>query len=184
MTAYFIYNRVTGDIRSLSTGTPPDYLDLSESFVKVTDEYLDLFYDFMNTKKKFTSYKIDTNCSSLKIIDKFAIELDSDYNSFYKISPIRVGAVESVDALIKIKSINDIPYLIFKFNRPKQELSIKKEILVIIYATKKRDINVLYQSFKFNFEVTILKLALSSAIKPPPQFLMPSSVYSFATHQE
>jgi hypothetical protein len=149
---YFIHNRVTGDIRSLSTGTPPEYLDLSESFVKVTDEYLDLFHEFMNTKKKFTSYKIDTNSSVLKVIDKFAIELDSDYNSFYKISIIRAESSGSVDALIKIKSINDIPYLIFKFNRPKQELSNKKESHVIIYATKKRDINILYQSFKFNFD--------------------------------
>jgi hypothetical protein len=149
---YFTYNRVTGDIRSLSTGLPPANLDLTESFVKVTDEYLNLFHDFMNTKKKFTSYKIDTTRSTLKVIDKFAIELDSDYNSFYKISIIRADAANSVDALIKIKSINDIPYLIFKFNQAKQELSNKKESHAIIYATKKRDINVLYQSFKFNFD--------------------------------
>jgi hypothetical protein len=150
--SYFVYNKITGELRSLSSVDPTPYLQIAEGTFEVTDEYLDLYQDFISSKKKFTSYKIDVDSSTLKIVDKFAIELDSDYNSFYEIPFIKTKSVNSFEVSLTIISINDIPHLQFKYNGIKKDLLDKKESSVTVYATKKNDINILYETFKFSFE--------------------------------
>jgi hypothetical protein len=99
-----------------------------------------------------TSYKIDLDSSLLKVIDKFDIQLDSDYNSFYKIPFVRLETINLFDIILTIHSINDIPHVMLKYTGPKKDLIDKKESSITVYATKKDDINVLYESFKFNFD--------------------------------
>jgi hypothetical protein len=152
LNCYFIYNKVTGDLRSLATVDPSDNLQPSEECVKATGEYVELFQNFITSKKKFTNYKIDINSSALKIIDKFAIELNSEYNSFYQVPVIKINSVNLFEIVLKIISIDDIPHLMFKYNGSRESLLNKKESSVTFYATKKDDINVLYETFKFNFE--------------------------------
>jgi hypothetical protein len=149
---YFIYNNSTGDIRSLSSVDPSANIGATEASVAVTEQYIDLYRDFLLCNKKMSNYKVDLESSLLKIVDKFDIQLDSDYNSFYKIPFVRSDTANLFDVILNICSINDIPHLTLKYNGSKKELSDKKESSIIIYATKQDDINVLYESFKFNFE--------------------------------
>ena len=151
-TLYFIYNNSTGDIRSLSSVDPSDNMGATEAYVAVTEQYIDLYHDFILCKKKMSNYKIDFDSALLKVIDKFDIRLDSDYNSFYKIPFVRLETITLFDVVLKIYSINDIPHLMLKYNGSKKDLIDKKESSITVYATKKDDINVLYESFKFNFD--------------------------------
>jgi hypothetical protein len=150
--SYFVYNKITGELRSFSSIDPSPYLQISEGCIEVSPEYIDLYQDFVLSKKKLTSYKIDIDSSTLKIVDKFAIELDSDYNSFYEIPFIKIKSSNSFGVILTVISINDVPYLRFKYNGAKKDLLDKKESSITVYATKKHDINILYESFKFNFE--------------------------------
>jgi len=150
--SYFVYNKITGELRSFSSIDPFPYLQISEGCIEVSPEYIDLYQDFVLSKKKLTSYKIDINSSTLKIVDKFPIELDSDYNSFYEIPFIKIKSANSFEVTLTVISINDIPCLQFRYNGAKKDLLDKKESSITVYATKKNDINVLYESFKFNFE--------------------------------
>jgi hypothetical protein len=149
---YFIYNNTTGNIRSLSSVDPSANIGATEAFVAVTEQYIDLYRDFLLCNKKMSNYKIDLDSSLLKVIDKFDIRLDSDYNSFYKIPFVRLETTTLFDIVLKIYSINDIPHLMLKYNGSKKDLVDKKESSITVYATKKDDINVLYESFKFNFD--------------------------------
>jgi hypothetical protein len=149
---YFVYNNTTGDIRSLSTIDPTTNLNLIESCVVVSDEYLELYRDFLSFKKKMTNYKIDTNSSALKVIDKFSIQTNPDYNSFYSVPFVKLSSANAVEIVLRIVSIDNVPHLILRHNGTKKDLIDKKESFLTVYATKKDDINVLYESFKFNFE--------------------------------
>jgi hypothetical protein len=149
---YFVYNNTNGDIRSLSSVDPSANLNVNEASVAVTEQYIDLYHDFILCKKKMSNYKIDFDSTLLKVIDKFDIRLDSDYNSFYKIPFVRLETITLFDVVLKIYSINDIPHLMLKYNGSKKDLIDKKESSITVYATKKDDINVLYESFKFNFD--------------------------------
>lgn len=149
---YFIYNNSTGDIRALSSSDPSNNINVNEECVAVTENYIDLYQDFLLCNKKMSNYKVDLESSLLKVVDKFDIRLDSDYNSFYKIPFVRLDTANLFDVVLHICSINDIPHLTLKYNGSKKELSDKKESSITIYATKQDDINVLYESFKFNFE--------------------------------
>jgi hypothetical protein len=149
---YFVYNSSTGDIRSLSSVNPADNINVNESFIVVTENYIELYQDFLLCNKKMSNYKIDLDSSLLKVVDKFDIRLDSDYNSFYKIPFVRLETISLFDVVLKICSIDNIPHLILTYNGSKKDLIDKKESSITVYATKKDDINVLYESFKFNFE--------------------------------
>jgi hypothetical protein len=149
---YFIYNNSTGDIRSLSSVDPSTNINVNEAFVLVTADYIELYRDFLLCKKKMSNYKIDLDSSLLKVVDKFDIRLDSDYNSFYQIPFVRLETTKLFDVVLKICSINDIPHLMLQYNGDRKDLTDKRESSITVYATKKDDINVLYEPFKFSFE--------------------------------
>jgi hypothetical protein len=151
-TFYFVYNNTTGDIRSLSTVDPSNNLNSLESCMIVTDEYLELYQEFLSFKKKMTNYKVDLNSKNLKIIDKFDIQLDPEYNSFYAVPFVKLSSAHLVEIVLKIVSIDNIPHLTLKYNGLKKDLSNKKESCLTVYATKTDDINVLYETFRFSFE--------------------------------
>jgi hypothetical protein len=180
---YFVYNISTGDIRSLSSVDPSANLNVNEASCVVTDNYIDLYQDFILCKKKMTSYKIDLDSSLLKIIDKFDIQLDSDYNSFYKIPFVRLETINLFDIVLTIHSINDIPHVMLKYTGPKKNLTDKKESSITVYATKKDDINVLYESFKFNFDDLNDNNEVSTRISRIDFDLLYSSNLSFYTRK-
>lgn len=182
-TFYFIYNNTTGDIRSLSSVDPSSNINVNESFVAVTEDYIELYQDFLLCKKKMSNYKIDLDSSLLKIVDKFDIRLDSDYNSFYQIPFVRLATTKLFDVVLKICSISDIPHLVLKYNGDRKDLTNKKESSITVYATKKDDINVLYEPFKFNFEDLNDSNEVSMRINKIDLDLLYSSNLSFYTRK-
>jgi hypothetical protein len=149
---YFIYDKNNGNIRSFSTGITEKNINLNEWYVEVSDEYLSLLNDFIERKKKFTNYKIDIESKVLKVLDKFDVIIEPDYNKFLQVKKINKKSKDFLEIVFKICSIDNLPYLIMKYNGNRSDVKNKKQNSIRLYATRLNDINFLYESFYFNFD--------------------------------
>ena len=149
---YFIYDKNTGNIRSLSTTLPEKYININEWFSEVTEEYLPLYKDFIEHRKKLTNYKIDIESNSLKVLDKFDVTIEPDYNKFLQIKRINNRSLNSLEVVFRICSIDNSPYIVMKYNGNLSDIKNKKQNSIRLYATRLNDINFLYESFYFNFD--------------------------------
>jgi len=149
---YFIYDKNNGNLRSFSTSYPEKYININEWFSEVTEEYLPLYKDFIEHKKKFTNYKIDTESKFLKVLDKFDVTFEPEYNKFFQIQKINKTSLNFLEVVFRICSIDNSPYLVMKYNGNLSEIKNKKQNSIRLYATRLNDINFLYESFYFNFD--------------------------------
>lgn len=177
---YFIFHKATGDIRSLASVDPTSAVSDFESCVEVTDEYLELFNDMFLRKKKFSNYRIDLESKVLKVNDKFDVSKNPNYNKFYKINYSKDTGGTIFEVLLKVVSKDNKPYMCLKIN---DTVEIDRNKTMKVYATNFNDINILHETFYFEFDKLDEYKEIFLPIKKIPFELLYRSKFSLYTRK-
>jgi hypothetical protein len=177
---YFIFHKATGDLRSLASVDPTNTVSDFESCVEVTDEYLEFYNDLFLRKKKLTNYRIDLESKVLKVNDKFDVSKNPNYNKFYKINYSKDTGGTIFEVLLKIISKDNKPYMCLKIN---DNIEIDRNKTMKVYATHFNDINILHETFYFEFDKLDENKQIFLPIKKIPFELLYRSKFSLYTRK-